>query len=198
MRSRCLSPQIAFALKLFIGHRGGRRYIATASHNAPTNTPKRKTAAKISSIIRRRPCRGGQRGSGRSSIHYSAKKRASVCSHADDTGALCAVRWPMFWEAVIRNLVGFYTERMLDHQRQRRTQRHCYREHPHHRNRFVRSLRADRPAVSGQPLLHRARQWRRTGSLCGDPRGDARQGRGRFRPCRAGEARTGCHDRALG
>jgi hypothetical protein len=71
-----------------VDHCDGRRYIKTASHNAPTNTPKRKTAAKISSTVRRL-CGGGncQRPS---SILYSAKKRASVCSHSPIMLARCA------------------------------------------------------------------------------------------------------------
>ena len=63
---------------------------------------------------------------------------------------------------------------------------------------LVRSARADRRAVSRQPLLHHAGRPSRAGRICGDPRGHARQGYGCARWCRAGEARAGHHAPAMG
>src|SRR5208283_2258535 len=67
-----------------------------------------------------------------------------------------------------------------------------------HRDRLVRSARANRRAVSGQPLLHHAGRPSRAGRICSDPRGHARQGDGSPRSCRAGEARAGHRAPALG
>ena len=63
-------------------------------------------------------------------------------------------------------------------------------------DRFV-PLRRSTSAISTGPITSAERRGR-PGSLRGDPRGDARQGHGRARPHRAGEARARHHAAAVG
>ena len=51
---------------------------------------------------------------------------------------------------------------------------------------LVRPARADRRAVSRQPLLHHTGRPSRAGRICGHPRGHARQGHGCAGSCGAG------------